>query len=300
MRIRIILNFFRLLPAIACVQMWHVNAATFAVETRNQAVAVERGQHVFTAGNSFHAWFVAPILKDMADKAGIKGHAIVGESKIGGSPAIAHWKVPDKSNQAKAALRDGKVEVLTLACMHHPDDGIEKFAELAHRTNVRISLQEFWIPWDKFEWPFKGNENDVNPDAATVEFLKGLHEPYFKEMDAYVSALNARLGRQVVFVAPVGQAVLKLRERIIGGKMTGIEKQSELFTDKLLHPQAPLEALVAYCHFTVIYRRSPVGLPVPEVLKKTPRWNNEPLNRQLQAIAWEAVSQHPLSGVKAP
>lgn len=271
------------------------------VGAAESSAPIERGQQVFTAGNSFHAWFVAPILKDMADKAGIKGHEIVGESKIGGSPAIAHWNVPDEKNQAKTALRDGKVDVLTLACMHHPDDGIDKFAELAlaHNPNVRISLQEFWIPWDKFEWPFRGNESEVNADAATAEFLEKLHQPYFKEMDAYVAALNKRLDKQVVFVAPVGQAVVKLRERIIQGKLAGIEKQSELFTDKLLHPQAPLEALVAYCHFTVIYRRSPVGLPIPEVLKKNPKWSNEALNRQLQEIAWEVVSQHPLSGVKA-
>ena len=259
------------------------------------------GQRVFTCGNSFHAWFIAPILKNMADSAGIQGHQIVGESKIGGSPAIAHWNVPDDKNEAKKALRAGKVDVLTLACMLHPDDGIDKFAELAlaHNPNVRVTLQEFWIPWDKFEWPFKGNENDVNPDAATSAFLRALHEPYFKEMDAYVAALNARLGKQVVFVAPAGQAVVALREKIIAGKVPAIQKQSELFTDKLGHPQPPMQALVAYVHFAVIYHRSPIGLPLPEILKSSPKWRNEELNRQLQEIAWDAVIHHPLSGMSA-
>ena len=265
--------------------------------------AIEKGQRVFTAGNSFHAWFVAPILRDMAQGAGIQGHVIVGESKIGGSQAIEHWNVPDAKNQAKAALRTGKVDVLTLACMLHPDEGIDRFAELGLKYNpdFRVSLQEFWIPWDKFEWPFKGNEASVDPNVATSASLHALHDPDFKEMDEHVVALNARLGKQVVFVAPVGQAILTLREKIIAKQVPGIEKQSDLFTDKLGHPQPPLETLVAYVHFSVIYRRTPVGLPLPPTLARTkkPQWGAD-LNRQLQEIAWDAVTHHPLSGVRTP
>ena len=62
----------------------------------------------------------------------------------------------------------------------------------------------------------------------------------------------------------------------------------------------PLQALVAYCHFAVIYRRSPVGLPMPAVLARAnnPNWD-EKLTRLLQELAWDAVTHHPLSGVKA-
>jgi hypothetical protein len=268
------------------------------------ASPITKGQRVFTAGNSFHAWFVAPILKNMADSAGISGHEIVGESKIGGSRAIQHWDMPDDQNQAKTALKAGEVDVLTLACMLQPDEGIDKFAELgfANNPDFRVSLQEFWIPWDKFEWPFTGDENSVNFDAATPQMLETLHRPYFKAMDDYVVALNKKLGKQVVFVAPVGQAVVAFREKVIAGKVPGIKKQSELFTDKLGHPQPPLEALVAYCHFAVIYRRSPVGLPLPDVLKNSqnPNWKTTALNRVIQETAWDAVRHHPLSGVSSP
>jgi hypothetical protein len=260
-----------------------------------------KGQRVFTAGNSFHAWFVAPILRDLAEKAGIQGHQVVGESKIGGSRAIQHWEVPEEKNQAKTALRAGKVDVLTLACMHHPDEGIEKFARLALENNpaARISLQEFWMPWDKNEWPFEGDPKTVDFNAATTNALRALHWPYFDEMDAYVTNLNRRLGKAAVFVAPVGQAVVRLREKVMAGEVPGVAKQSELFTDPLGHPHAPVEALVAYCHFAVIYRRSPVGLPVPDVLARSakPEWRTPGLNLLLQEIAWEQALAHPLSGV---
>ena len=42
-------------------------------------------------------------------------------------------------------------------------------------------------------------------------------------------------------------------------------------------------------------RRSPVGLPLPAQLAQAPE--AEKLNRLLQEIAWQAVSEHPLSGV---
>ena len=262
---------------------------------------ITTGLRVFTCGHSFHAGYVTPILSDMAAKAGIKGHEITGVSMIGGSRVIQHWNVPDDKNKVKPALRDGKVDVLTLSPMHQPDDGIDKFAELALKgnPNIRVTIQEFWIPWDKFEWPYKGKPEDVNNDAATMADLRAMHEPYFKTFDEYIGALNTKLGKQVLFIVPVGQAVLALREKIIAGQAPGIEKQSDLFSDKLGHPKPPLQALAAYCHFAVIYHRNPIGLPIPAVIANAhnPKWD-EKLNRLLQELAWDAVTHHPLSGVK--
>ena len=267
--------------------------------TQTDSRPIDKGLRVFSIGNSFH-WFVAPILKDLAKKAGIADHEFAGDSRIGGSRAIQHWDLPEEKNKAKAALKTGKVDVLTLGVMHTPDPGIEKFAALglANNPNFRISMQEFWMPFDKNEWPFKGDVEKVDPDAATPESLRALHEPYFKLMDQHVIELNKKFGKQVIFIAPVGQAVNALREKIIAGKMPGIEKQSELFTDKLGHPKAPLEVLVSYVHFAVVYRRSPVGLPMPDALTRTKnaKWD-EKMNRELQEIAWAEVVRHPLSGV---
>ena len=265
-----------------------------------QAGPITTGLKVFTCGNSFHAWFVPEVMADMAKKAGIEGHVIAGVSKIGGSRAIQHWDVPDDKNEAKAALIAGKVDVLTLACMLHPDDGIEKFTRLAyeHNPNVRVTIQEFWIPGDLFQWPLPAGKSVSDFDAATVDSLKALHAPYFKEMDDYVAALNAKLGKQVLFVVPAGQAVLALRAKIIAGEVPAFSRQSDLFKDAIGHPQPPLEALVSYCNFAVVYRRSPVGLPIPDCMAQAnnPKWDDK-LNRLLQQIAWDAVTHHSLTGL---
>ena len=60
-----------------------------------------------------------------------------------------------------------------------------------------------------------------------------------------------------------------------------------------------LQVLVAYCHFAVTYRRSPVGLPIPAVLARAKTPADPALVKLLQELAWQAAIQYPLSGVKA-
>ena len=260
-----------------------------------------RGQRVFTCGHSFHHW-VADALADVARSAGISDHRVVGTSVIGGSRAIQHWDVPDAQNQAKQALRAGAVDVLTLSCMTQPDDGIRQFARLAvaHNPNVRVTLQELWLPEDRFPFdPANRVRKSVDEfNGATMAALRTPHAAYFQVMEDYVRALNAELGRRAVFVVPDAQATLGLRARIIAGTAPGLAKQSDLFTDAWGHPTPPLRALATYCHFAVIYRRSPVGLPTPATLTGNPAWGAA-LNRLLQELAWAAVSAHPLAGVRA-
>jgi hypothetical protein len=286
------------LAVLAGTLLAGIRAADADQAGAREDVRITQGQRVFTCGHSFH-YFVPPILSDMARGAGIKDHAAVGLSAIGGSRVIQHWNVPEEKNRAREALRGGKVDVLTLSPIHLPDEGIEKFARLAleHNPKVRVTVQEFWLPFDIYDTTFSKRPKKVDHNAATGEELRKLHAPYFAAMDAHVRALNAKLGKPVVFVVPVGQAVLALRERIIAGKAPGLKTQEDLFTDAIGHARPPLQALAAYCHFAVIYRRSPVGLPVPALLARVKDPDRQKQNHLLQELAWEAVTNHPLSGV---
>jgi hypothetical protein len=73
-----------------------------------------------------------------------------------------------------------------------------------------------------------------------------------------------------------------------------------VFKDPIGHPAAPVVALNAYLHFAVLYQRSPVGLPVPSILKNAqrPQWD-EKMNHKLQELAWNLVTSYPASGVTA-
>jgi hypothetical protein len=270
------------------------------VADRKLAEPIATGQFVFSAGHSCH-WFVPELLRPMARAAGIQGHVHHGQA-IGYSRVITQWDWPEEKNKAKQALRAGKVDTLTLAPIYLPDEGIDKFVGLAleHNPRVRITLQEGWLPFDLYDPTFKIRLKTVDRDALTGTELRQRHAPYFKAMQEQVRELNKKRGKQVLFIVPAGHAVIALREKIRTGKAPGLKSQGDLFHDALGHPRPPLAALVTYCHFAAIYRQSPVGLPVPSVLKTDDEPNgNEAMNRLLQETAWQAVIDHPLSGLVA-
>jgi hypothetical protein len=121
------------------------------------------------------------------------------------------------------------------------------------------------------------------------------HSRWLQRLETQVRGLNESLGRTSVFIVPVSDAVFALRERLAAGKAPGLERQTDLFRDALGHPNPPLAVLVTYCHFATIYRRTPVGLAVPDAIKA--RSQADELNTLLQQLAWDAVTHHPMSGV---
>jgi lysophospholipase L1-like esterase len=257
-----------------------------------------KGLRVFSCGHSFHIW-VVPLLNEIAMYAGIPDHQIAGRSGIGGSTVLKHWDVPDDKNIAKQALTEGRVDVLTLSPIWLPDEGIENFAKLAfaHNPNIRITVQEYWLPNDEYNpvYPLDTRKK-VDHNATTIPALRKAQEQYDHGIDEHVRAINKKLGKDVLVTVPVGQAVVALREKIIAGQCPGISQQTELFRDNWGHPTQPIMALAGYCHFAVIYQRSPVGLPRPAILSRNPAWDDK-LNRLLQELAWAAVTEHPMCGL---
>ena len=262
------------------------------------AASAPAGLRVFVCAHSFMI-YTAKLLPPMAEAAGI-AHVNAGQQMIGGSRVIQHWNLPDEQNKAKAALREARVDVLTLS-PHAilPDEGIDNFTKLGLEKNprLRVLVQASWPTRDGTTGKF-ANENR---NAATVESLRRQNEAHrsswLVKLEAQVRALNATAGHEAVFLVPVSDAVFALRERVAQGTAPGLAKQTDLFRDDLGHPQPPLALLVTYCHFAAIHGRSPVGLPVPALLKDAPQAAE--LNLLLQQLAWAAVTSHPMSGVRA-
>ena len=254
---------------------------------------------VFVCAHSFMI-FTAKLLPRLAEVANF-GYASAGQQMLGGSRVIQHWNLPDERNVAKAALREGKVDVLTLSPhMLLPDEGIDNFTKLGVEKNpdLRVFVQ---ASWPGFDGQTAGSFKNEDRNSATVESLRAirasLRERWNTALEAQVRALNAAVGRDTVHIIPVGDAVFALREHIANGTAPGLTQQTDLFRDPIGHPREPLAALVCYCHFAAITGRSPVGLPVPAELQKLP--HAAELNTLLEQLAWNAVSAYPLSGVKA-
>jgi hypothetical protein len=267
-----------------------------SVQAKEEA-APPAGLKVLTAGHSFHVW-MPPLVAEMAKAAGIQGHEQLAISSIGGSKVIQHWELPPEKNKAKPILEAGKADLFTMAPTFLPDPGIENFTRLGleHNPKIRFTLQQNWVPFEDPElWLSKSRPKSIDRDVITLAQLRAKHDPYFKMIEDHVKELNARIPAAKIAIVPSGEAVIALREKVIKGEAPGIRTQNELFTDVLGHPGPQIRVLSAYCHFAVIYRRDPTGLPVVSQLAKLPE--AESLNRLLQEIAWKAVTGHPMSGV---
>jgi hypothetical protein len=269
----------------------------FSSVQAKQEAAPPAGLKVLTAGHSFHVW-MPPLVAEMAKAAGIQGHEQLAISSIGGSKVIQHWDLPTEKNKAKPILEAGKADLFTMAPTFLPDPGIENFTKLGleHNSKIRFTLQQNWVPFEDPElWLSKSRPKSIDRDMLTLAQLRAKHDPYFKLIEDHVKELNSRIPAAKIAIVPSGEAVLALRDKVIKGEAPGIKTQNELFTDVLGHPGPQIRVLSAYCHFAVIYRRSPVGLPVNGLLAKLPE--AEKLNQLLQEIAWKAVTGHPMSGV---
>ena len=288
--------------SVALALAWSGNAVRADDEAARPAAGdAPKGLRVYSIGHSFHV-FMPGILAQIAKSAGIEDHQQVGLSSIGGSYVNQHWEVADDKFKSKATLESGNLDVLTIAPLFLPDEGIENFVRLASEKSpqIRVLVQEFWLPFD-VNVNFRNEKpSPPNRDVFDAKKLQDDHDKYFHDIDELVKTLNEKYGgKPAVYVAPVGQAVLALRKKIANGAAPGLSKQTDLFTDPIGHAKPPLAVLVGYCYYAQIYGRSPVGLPVPPALKGVPDDDLPKLNQLLQEIAWTTVTEHPLSGVKA-
>jgi len=272
-------------------------------QDKNPATKPEapKGQRVFYASHSL-MWYVPTPLGELAEAAKIKDHKLAGLQSLGASKTLQHWNLPEEKNKAKQAIKKGEVDVFVMSPIQFPDEGIDNFVKLGREKNpdMKFVVQVSWGGWDIDNQDFpKGSTNKVDREK-TPEQLKKLNERNIKAAEEQADAINKKAGKQVLFLVPSAQALVTLRTKIANKEMPGLTTQAELFRDAISHPAPPLEALNTYLHYAVIYGQSPVGLPMPDLLKKAKKdaWNDK-FNRTLQEIAWETASSYPSSGVKA-
>lgn len=277
------------------------------------------GQRIFYASHSL-MWDMPPVLTEVVEAYDIKDHNIVGHQRIGVSRTSQHWNLADNQNQAKQDLRTGKVDVFVMSNLVHPDQGIDNFVKLGleFNPNMRFLMQISWpglgytdnkqfnTAVGMFGGGGRGGGSGMflsGNDEKTPDELTKINAIDIKNAEEQAKRLNQEYGKgkDFVFLVPTAQAHNALRTLIYKKEMPGMTKQSEVFRDPIGHPTEPVIALNAYLHFAVLYQHSPVGLPMPSILKSSshPQWD-EKMNRKLQELAWETVINYPPSGVKTP
>lgn len=261
----------------------------------DQPAAAPQGLRVFYASHSL-MWYVPKPLGEMAEAAGIKGHELVGLQSLGASKTSQHWNLADGKNDAKKALKTGAVDVFVMSPISFPDEGIENFVKLGleHNPEVRFVVQLSWGGGDIDNQDFPKGAFDKVDKEKTPEQLESYNERNIQAGEAQADDINRKYGngKTILALVPSVQAMVALRTKIAKKEWPGLTRQGELFVDAV-HPSAPMEALNSYLHFAVLYGTSPVGLPMPAMLKNAKRegWD-EKFNRSLQELAWETARHY--------
>ena len=143
-------------------------------------------------------------------------------------------------------------------------------------------------------WNVSDGRGDIKTvadyDASKLADVQAAYDRGRKGVEALADEINAKQSRRVMFLVPVGEAVTKLRGMIVEGKVPGVGRQSQVFTDAMPHAGPLAAELAAYCNYAAIYRSSPEGLAIKDGVPAEQR-------AIIQAIAWETVSKYAYAGV---
>ncbi len=246
---------------------------------------VPAGLRVMSGGHSWSTENSAPLCQ----AAGIAGH-----KRIGG-PGINANVIKDIT----PLLEKGEIDAYV---WQHSSVGPEfpKFlptlVELGpkHNPNFRVIMQMPWLVHDGRK-DVKLSEEYEKTDLA--EYRTKM-EAYRKQQEAYVDEVNAKAGKRIVFLVPLGDGMLEVRKMIAAGKFPGVTKQSDgnsvLRGDIMPHQGLLGFRLGTYMHFAALYRMSPEGLKFPG---KDGDGLTDEQRAILQKLAWDMVSKYPYAGI---
>jgi hypothetical protein len=194
-----------------------------------------KGLTILFYGNSWFN-FVPDGVADQVKAAGIGGHKEVRMTKLNEFGVLETGEIEVYANGVHWWASDPWTQGLTA----------EKLVEkgLKANPNFRAYFHAAWLVWDGRA---QATKIPADFDNSQPGDLQAALDKTRKGVEAIVDTLNEKFGKRVVFLVPVGDATVKLRELILQGKYPGAKKQSELWTDGMPHPGADVKALSTYC-----------------------------------------------------
>ena len=123
---------------------------------------------------------------------------------------------------------------MTMNPIFLPDEGIANFVNFGLEKNpqMRFIIQQSWLIFDQRGEPEtevlyakRKYNKKLDPNARTVDEIRKEYAPVFAALEDHVRELNKQVGREVVFICPVGRASILLREKIIAHQAPDLESQ---------------------------------------------------------------------------
>jgi len=178
-----------------------------------------------------------------------------------------------------------------------------------------IDFCEEYNPGMKFflsdAWPAPGQVRKVfnlkaNPESEAF-FTDVVYDQLSENANTgFASLVKAlRESSDDVYILPTHAAMTEAAKRFIRGELPGVEglykviggKERSIWRDKIGHLAPNFERLEGYVFYATLYGKSPELISASIKFEDAPRFPNADLDRIFREIAWQAVVEHPLSGV---
>ena len=248
-----------------------------------------KGLRVLYSGASWHN-FVPKLVEPLTKAAGIQGHENVGNLPYPKSVPV---------------LEKGGVDAYSWGYGWWNGDllpDVEAVTGLGLKQNpeFRTYVQTAWLVNDGHGYIFKDARKFTkieDYDDSKIADVQAAVDKMQRVIEAWADRINEKQGKRVIFLVPVGYAVVKLRALVVDGKFPKVSRQSELFRDTQPHPGNLIMALQTYCHFSALYRMPPPdAVPPPDGADQAQK-DDYAQQVILRNIAWETVSGYPYAGV---
>lgn len=155
-------------------------------------------------------------------------------------------------------------------------------------------------------WPQLGQLKQVPKleSDLTVEVFRRLGKERNVASAELLKSLNGS-DAQRVFTMPTCDAMVLAAESYLRGELPGVEglhraiggKERSLWSDQLGHLGPGFGDLEGYVFYATLYGRSPELIEGDVNVRKREAFPGRELDREFRRIAWQAVVNHPLSGV---
>jgi hypothetical protein len=169
---------------------------------------------------------------------------------------------------------------------------------LKHNPGMKFYLSDAWPQLEQL---------DQKPESESFFTAEVLERMGKEKRAAYAETLDplrkAYPGK--VFVLPTSDAMVLAAKYFIRGELPGIQglhraigqQERSLWKDQLGHLGPGLERLEGYVFYATLYKRSPERIENKIDFGGDTDFPSPDLDRTFRKIAWQAVVDHPFSGV---
>ncbi len=174
-----------------------------------------------------------------------------------------------------------------------------------HHPDMKFYLSDTWPQLYQIEELFGMTANPKSESFFTHEVLDRLAKDKRDQFASIVVAARKKTTDNV-FIVPTADAMTQAAKLCVDGKLPGVEsvhsvvggKPRAIWRDQTGHLGPGFDRLEGYVFYATLYGQSPEHIKTPINFSDDVGYPGDDLDKIFRRIAWEAVVNHPLSGVK--